>query len=113
MKKKLFSYCNIWSNNDIFYNKKLYSLKYKILNHLTEDYVRVFLTPIFNIDNYLPEFSSFDTSTLFRENKKCLVKLIDVSSLYLNYKENKENNQKIDVEENENKNIESKTHVNK
>ena len=104
IKKKLFSYHNLWSNIDIFYSKQKYSFKYKILNHLTEDYIRVFLTPIFDVDNYLPKFSSFDTSTLFRKNEKCLLKLTDISSQYSEFREKTENNPKTEIEENENKN---------
>ena len=80
-KKKLFSFLNIWSNEDFFYNKDKYELKYKIVNHYSEDYTRVLLEPILNIDYYLPEFSYYNYDKLFRkqENKNELYCLVDLS----------------------------------
>ena len=67
-KEKLFSFTGIWSLKDFFYNKK-YNLKYRILNHMSEDYTRVLLTPIIDVDYYLPKFSKFDPKNLFRNLK--------------------------------------------
>ena len=35
----------------IFYNKKKYKLLYKLKNHLTEEFRRILLIPILNIDD--------------------------------------------------------------
>ena len=71
-KKKLFTFLNIWSNEEFFYNKDKYDLKYKLVNHLTEDYTRVLLKPILNLDYYLPEFSQFNYEKLFRKQENIL-----------------------------------------
>ena len=87
-KKKLFSFLSIWSNKDFFYNKDKYELKYKLVNHLTNDYTRVLLKPILNIDYYLPEFTQFNYDILFRkqENKNELYCLTDLSFLVKEHK---------------------------
>ena len=58
-KKKLFKFRGIWSYEDFFYDIKKYKLKYKILHHYTNDFTKIFLTPISDIDYYLPKFSQF------------------------------------------------------
>ena len=58
-KKKLFKFKGIWSYEDFFYDTKKYKLKYKLLNHLTNDFTKIFLTPISDIDYYLPKFGQF------------------------------------------------------
>ena len=87
IKKRLFSFNGLWSKKEFFYNKNKYGLKYKIFNHLTEDYTKIFLTPIIDIDYYLPRFSSFNTKELFRPNKGnniSLTKVTDLSSESIN-----------------------------
>ena len=44
---------------DFFYNTKKYKLKYKLLNHYTNDFTKIFLAPIIDFDYYLPKFSKF------------------------------------------------------
>ena len=80
-KERLFSFKGIWSNNEIFYDKNKFRLKYRLLNHLTEDYIRVFLTPIIDMDYYLPQFSKFDEKDLFRKisSYKQINKVTDLS----------------------------------
>ena len=82
IKKKLFSFFGLWSKEQFFYEPKKYGLKYKIFNHLTDDYTKIFLTPIIDIDYYLPKFNSFDTKDLFRSDneKVALPKITDLSS---------------------------------
>ena len=58
-KKKLFKFKGIWSNEEFFYDQKKYKLKYKLLNHYTNDMTKILLTPITDIDYYLPKFSKF------------------------------------------------------
>ena len=80
IKKKLFSFKGIWSKEEFFYESK-YHLKYKILNHLTEDYSKVMLTPILDLDYYLPFFSKFQKENIFRkpENQIPIYYLADLS----------------------------------
>ena len=66
-KERLFSFRGIWSTNEFFYQKEKYQLKYRMINHLSEDFTRILLTPIIDIDYYLPKFSQFDEKTLFRK----------------------------------------------
>ena len=78
-KMKLFSFTGIWSNKEYFYDKK-YKLKYRLLNHLTDDLTRIFLTPIIDVDYYLPQFGKFETKNLFRNIKlKPIYKVADFS----------------------------------
>ena len=80
-KQKLFSFTGIWSNKDYFYNKKKFRLKYRLLNHMSEDFTRVLLTPIIDVDYYLPQFGKFRTENLFRKmpNYKSVYKATDLS----------------------------------
>ena len=69
IKKKLFSFRGIWSKEEFFYDLK-YHLKYKLVNHLTEDFSKILLTPILDLDYYLPIFSYFQNENLFRKPEK-------------------------------------------
>ena len=84
LKKRLFIFKGIWSKQQFYYDKKNYQLKYKVFNHLTEEFMKLFLTPIIDIDYYLPKFSSFKTQNLFRIDKDSntisLEKIVDLSS---------------------------------
>ena len=97
-KKKLFKFKGIWSYEDFFYDTKRYKLKYKLLHHLTSDFTKIFLTPISDIDYYLPKFSQFK-GEIFRnelgENSAYPIsKLVDISfSKYHNKNKNDINNQ--------------------
>ena len=71
IKKSLFKFNAIWSNEELFYDTDKYKLKYKILNHMTNDFTRIFMTPILDIDYYLPNFSMF-TGNIFRETNENL-----------------------------------------
>ena len=65
-KKKLFSWRGFWSNRYIFY-KHPELLKCKIKNHLTKEMTKIILTPILDVEYYMPEFSKFDSGKLFKE----------------------------------------------
>ena len=80
-KERLFSFRGIWSTDEFFYNKEKYRLKYRLVNHLTQDYTRVLLTPIIDVDYYLPQFSKFDENNLFRSLTpyKQITKVTDLS----------------------------------
>jgi len=80
-KQRLFSFRGIWSTYDFFYNKEKYKLKYRLLNHLSEDYTRVLLTPIMDVNYYLPQFGKFNEKDLFRNinSYKQITKATDLS----------------------------------
>ena len=98
IKKKLFTFKGIWSKEEFFYNSK-YHLKYKLLNHYTEDFAKIILTPIVDLDYYIPSFSEFETKNYFRtpENQIPIYCLVDLSFALLNspkiFRYNKENNE--------------------
>ena len=80
-KKKLFSFLGLWSNEEYFYNKSKYEIKYKLVNHFTSDYTRVLFEPIINIDYYFPEFTKYNYDEIFRKNEniKTICNLTDLS----------------------------------
>ena len=81
LKKRLFTFNGLWSKYQFFYDSNKYRLKYKIFNHLTEDFTKIFLTPIIDIDYYLPKFSSFNTKELFRNDTDNIISLKTVTDL--------------------------------
>ena len=84
IKKKLFSFNGILSTKKYFYDKKKYICKYRLLNHMTEDYTKIFFTPIIDIDYYLPKFSKFELENLFRKkNKDNLIQITKLADLSL------------------------------
>ena len=112
IKKKLFTFKGVWSKEEFFYDSN-YHIKYKLLNHYTEDFNKILLTPIVDLDYYLPKFSEFETQTLFRvpDNQIPIYYLVDLSFALLNSKKifNQNNNNNIEEnnilqENNENKN---------
>jgi hypothetical protein len=69
LKKKLFTWRGMWSDRELFYYN-IEKLKLKTLNHYTAFLSRPILIPILDLDNYIPNFSKFDKSTLFNKNDK-------------------------------------------
>ena len=66
-KKELFSWRGFWSNRYLFFeHPELLKLKKK--NHFTKEMIQPLLTPILDIDYYLPEFKKFDKSKLFNKD---------------------------------------------
>ena len=102
IKKKLFSFNGIWSKEEFFYESK-YHLKYKLVNHLTEDFSRILLTPILDLDYYLPTFSNFNNMNLFRSPEK-QVPIYYLADLSFALKENKKSFLKKATPEDNNKN---------
>ena len=96
IKKRLFTFNGLWSKKEFFYNEKKYGLKHKIFNHLTEDYTKIFLTPIIDIDYYLPKFSSFNTNELFRSNNGEIVSLKKITDLSSDSIDRSPNNEKYE-----------------
>ena len=65
-KKKLFSWNGLWSNKEIFYGDiNLNKIKYKVINHYTNNLMRPFITSILDINYYLPEFTQYKKENLF------------------------------------------------
>jgi hypothetical protein len=82
IKKDLFKLNGIWSYQDYFYDNEKYKLKYKLLNHMTNDFTRIMMTPIIDLNYYLPKFSLFK-GEMFRNNSENgimpITKVIDLS----------------------------------
>ena len=69
IKKKSFSWGGFWSDKKLFF-ENVDKLKLKLINHYTKTFMKPILTPILDIEYYLPEFSGFKISTLFRNNEE-------------------------------------------
>ena len=65
-----------------FPDNKKYKLKYKLLNHYTNDFTKIFMTPITDIDYYLPKFSKF-RGDIFRSelNEGTMVPITKVAEI--------------------------------
>ena len=114
IKKRLFTFNGLWSKKEFFYDERKYGLKYKIFNHLTEDYTKIFLTPIIDIDYYLPKFHSFKTNELFRRNEGEIIslkKITDLSSDSIDKSPSKDEVEVVKEDNNENKNEQIKAEV--
>ena len=67
VKKQLFSWRSFWSQKDLFYdNPNL--LKLKVKNHYTKEMTKILLTPILDIDYYMPCFKKFNPEKLFNKD---------------------------------------------
>ena len=65
-KKKLFSWNGFWSNKELFYGDiNLNKIKYKVINHYTNSLMRPLISPILDINYYLPVFSQYKKENLF------------------------------------------------
>ena len=65
LKKELYSWNNSYSDSEVFYqrlsNKKSTKiLKYKISNFLSKDMTRKLISPVLDLDYYMPNFKLFD-----------------------------------------------------
>ena len=101
IKKQLFSFRGLWSKEEYFYDQK-YHLKYKLVNHLSEDFTKVLLRPIFDLDYYLPKYSQFEHENLFRipGNQIPIYYLVDLSfALKESHKSFLKSTPKKDIEE--------------
>ena len=67
MKKRLFSWIGFWSDRYLFFKHPEY-LKIKVKNHFTKEMIKPLLSPVLDINYYLPKFSKFDKNKLFNEN---------------------------------------------
>ncbi|MBQ3436992.1 MAG: hypothetical protein IJG31_00500, partial [Fusobacterium sp.] len=66
-KKQLFSWNGFWSDKKLFFEHPEY-LKLKVKNHFTKEMTKVILTPILDINYYLPQFSKFNKEKLFNKD---------------------------------------------
>ena len=100
-KKELFSWRGFWSNRDLFFeHPELLKLKKK--NHFTKEMVQPLLTPILDIDYYLPEFKKFDKNKLFNKNNYNYKINLDIDEILKEeMKENENNNNKNIYKKNE------------
>ena len=100
-KKKMFKFKRIWSYEDYFYDVKKYKLKYKLLNHYTNDFTKILLTPIIDVDYYLPKFSRFEGNIFRNEpNESSIIPITKITNICF-VKKKEENMDKTNKEENE------------
>ena len=66
-KKTLFSWNGFWSDKNIFYKHPEY-LKLRIKNHFTKDMTKILLSPILDVNYYMPNFKIFDKNNLFNKD---------------------------------------------
>ena len=90
-KKRLFSWKGFWSERYIFYKHPEY-LKFKIKNHLTKEMTKILLTPILDIEYYMPQFSKFNAKNLFNEGDYKYKVNLDIDDI-LNDEESEEINE--------------------
>ena len=67
IKKRSFSWNGLWSDKKLFFETPE-KLKLKIINHYTKTLMKPLLSPILDIDYYLPEFTDFKKEKMFRPN---------------------------------------------
>ena len=66
-KIQCFSWRGYWSDRNMFFKEGGPNFKLKLINHYTKTFMKPILVPILDINYYLPAFSDFDTSKLFRD----------------------------------------------
>ena len=67
IKKSLFKWRGYWSDKKLFY-LETDKLKLKIKNHYTSYYAKPILTTILDIEYYLPKFTKFDSTKIFKNS---------------------------------------------
>ena len=109
IKKQLFKFNGIWSYQEYFYNNDSYRLKYKLLNHMTNDFTKILMTPIADIEYYLPKFSLFK-GEIFRNNEKTVIPIIKTTNLCVDLIDKKKytNNMKVSCKDKETPKSENK-----
>ena len=99
-KKRLFSWNGLWSNRKLFYeDNNINPIKYKIKNHYTENLMRPLLSPILDINYYLPKFTHFNKENLFNNKSNNNAQNLKNYNLFLNFdkllKKIRKNNNKL------------------
>ena len=109
IKKKLFKFNGMWSYQEYFYDYDKYRLKYKIINHMTNDFTKIFMSPITDIDYYLPKFSLFKGDIFRNNSESIIIPITKTTDLCLRLKEKIKNisdnksNDKDNIKKTENK----------
>ena len=80
IKKKLFSWNGFWSDKYLFLSHSEL-LKFRIKNHFCKDMSRILLSPILDLNYYLPIFSKFQISNLFNSDNKNYKICMDVEDI--------------------------------
>ena len=80
IKKKLFSWNGFWTDKYLFLSHSEY-LKFRIKNHFCRDMSKVLLSPILDLNYYLPIFSKFKISNLFNKGNKKYKISMDVEDI--------------------------------
>ena len=91
IKKSLFSWNGFWTDKTLFLSHPE-NLKYKIKNHLCKDMSKILLSPILDLNYYLPKFSKFNVANLFNKNDYKYYINLDADDI-LNIYDNKNNNE--------------------
>ena len=118
IKKNLFSWRGYWSDRTLFYqenlNKKnniesnndsiadiinVSKIKYKLINHYTKSFMKPLLVPILDIPYYLPDFTGFNSSTIFNTKNKLVVNM-DIDKIVKSKGESKKEDEKKSLKEN-------------
>jgi hypothetical protein len=74
--KELFIYNRLWSNKKLFFKLEKdddiskFKLKNKQLSYYTQNFQQPLVFPILEFNEYLPEFSLFNSNNLFKHNLK-------------------------------------------
>ena len=114
-KKRIFSFNGMWSNREIFYGDICsQKIKYKVINHYTKNLMKPLISPIIDINYYLPEFTDYNKDTLFRhDNKNKEIKsnnndfILDIDNLLKMPNDQKDlvNNKKTTINNNNEENL--------
>ena len=80
----MFSFQNIWSYYPFFYNHNKYNMKSKIVNHYSDNFSKILLTPIIDLNAFLPNFSQFDPDKLFNKDNN-IVNILRCCNLENNF----------------------------
>ena len=104
MKKILFSWRGFWSQKGIFFENPQ-NLKLKIKNHFTKEMTKILLTPILDIDYYMPPFSKFDYKKLFNKDDFKYKVNLNIENLLLSNENEENSDEAISDNINENKNV--------
>ena len=99
VKKRLFSWRGFWSDRYLFFRHPEY-LKVKIKNHFTKEMVRPLLSPVLDINYYLPNFTKFNKDKLFNKNNYGYNIYLDLDEILDDDNSNCDNGDKNNKEEN-------------
>ena len=114
-KKRLFSWNGFWSDRKLFFGHPEY-LKLQVKNHFTKEMTKVILSPILDIDYYLPQFSKFDKKKLFNIDDykyKISLNVEEILKISEDIKNEIKNEEEIIINKKEENNIKMQKEYNK